>query len=71
MKLHEVDALNVNDILAQPSGLYSGTDATGQSVIITREKGHGFVIMTPTHNDWYACDEYDESGNLVGTTYVK
>lgn len=67
--MHRLDTLDANEILSQPSGLYSGTNSSGIKVIITRQVGHGFVIMTPSRTGWYECNEYDESGNLVGTTY--
>lgn len=63
--------LNVNDILSKPSGLYSGTDADGNEVVINRQKNLGFIIMTPTHDGWYECKEYGESGMLEGVYYEK
>ena len=71
MEMHKLTTLNAEEILAQPSGLYSGVNSDGQQVMISRQKNHGFIIMNPTHNGWYECNEYNESGELVGTTYEK
>lgn len=59
------------NILSLDSGLYSGTNEDGKSVIIQRQKGVGYTISTPQYNGWYEVREYNEEGILESTTYEK
>ena len=59
------------DILNLDSGLYSGANENGQSVIIQREKGVGYTISTLQDNGWYEVNEYNEEGILESTTYER
>lgn len=59
------------NILKLDSGLYSGTNENGKSVIIQRQKGVGYVISTLQDNGWYEVNEYNEEGILESTTYEK
>jgi hypothetical protein len=59
------------DILKLDSGLYSGTNENGKSVIIQRQKGVGYTISTPQDNAWYEVNIYNEDGILESTTYEK
>ena len=60
-----------NDILKLDSGLYSGTNENGESVIIQREKGVGYTISKLQDNGWYEVHEYNEKGVLESITYEK
>lgn len=59
------------NILALESGLYSGTNEDGKSVIIQRQKGFGYTISTPQDSGWYEIQEYNEDGMLESVTYEK
>ena len=59
------------NILELESGLYSGTNENGESVIIQRQKGFGYTISTPQDNGWYEVQEYNEDGILESVTYEK
>ena len=69
MAMDRIGSINHKNILCLPNGLYSGFDSEGNSVVVSRQEGHGFTITTPTHGKWYECKEYAEEGNLVGVTY--
>ena len=60
-----------DNILALDSGLYSGTNENGQSVIIQRQKGVGYTVSSLQTNGWYEVNEYNEEGILESTTYEK
>ena len=60
-----------NNILELDTGLYSGTNENGKSVIIQREKGVGYVVSTLQDNGWYEVKNYDEYGILESVTYEK
>lgn len=59
------------DILNLDSGLYSGTNENGKSVIIQRQKGVGYTVSTLQDNGWYEVNEYNEEGILESTTYER
>lgn len=59
------------NILVLDSGLYSGTNENGQSVIIQRQKGVGYTVSSLQTNGWYEVNEYNEEGILEATTYEK
>ena len=59
------------DILNLDSGLYSGTNENGESVIIQRQKGVGFTMSKLQDNGWYEVNEYNEEGILESTTYER
>ena len=59
------------NILSLNSGLYSGTNENGKSVIIQRQKGVGYTISTFQDNGWYEVHEYNEKEILESTTYEK
>ena len=52
----------IKEILLLKSGMYSGKNEDGQSIIIMREVGCGFTIMTLNSKDIYECEDYDEEG---------
>lgn len=60
-----------NNILSLDSGLYSGTNENGKSVIIQRQKGVGYTISTLQDNGWYEVHGYNEEGILESVTYEK
>ena len=60
-----------SNILSLDSGLYSGTNEDGKSVIIQRQKGVGYTISTLQDNGWYEVHEYNEEGIFESTTYQK
>ena len=59
------------DILNLDSGLYSGTNENGKTVIIQRQNGVGYTISKFQDNGWYEVYEYNEEGILESTTYEK
>ena len=63
--------VGVKEILEKDSGMYSGTNEEGKDVIVLREKGCGFTIMTETHDGQYECVDYDEGGNQECVRYEK
>ena len=47
------------DILNLDSGLYSGTNENGKSVIVQRQRGVGYTVSTLQDNGWYEVNEYN------------
>ena len=63
--------MTVKEILEKKSGMQSGVNEDGQNVVVMREKGRGFTIMTETHNGWHECIDYDEDGDCEGVRYER
>jgi len=61
---------NTNELQHLKTGLYSAIDADGKNVIIQRQEGNGWSVITPTHHNWCECVDYDENGDQECVRYL-